>query len=318
MKSIGKIILFSFLLWNITTLSALLSPTNTVFAFDLDDVVLQKSFSHKGKLVLGGILQNIFTAPDYIGALMNIRKKYQRNSAGVKEDLSDEHGNPINGLTFQFLYHGMRDQRLTPYVSWIVNTMEHSRAFIEGTKKIIEYLKKKNYTIVFATNKDRVSYDITTQALGNEFTTLSTKVFVAHPGNNITTINALKTFAELPTTCQSYKDLEYKARTIQPTEIIFHAPSRKPDLAYFQFMQDIIGTNKNIIFVDDKQENVDGFNELQASTSALRHGIQFDNPLQLAKELIKLGILSKTDDKELLNELRYPGIKGRLLRPFMS
>jgi FMN phosphatase YigB (HAD superfamily) len=296
----------------------LLTPENTIFSFDIDDVVIEKSFWHKSKLVIGGMLQNIFSAPDYIRALINVKNSYKRNSSGIKEALSDVHGNPINGLTFHFLYHGMRDSRLTPYVAWIIETMEHSRCFIDDTKKIIEYLKAQGYTIVFATNKDRVSYDITAQAFGNEFTNIPTKVFVAHPGNNNAIITQLKEFAELPTTPVSYKKLEYKARTVQPTATIFHAPSTKPALPYFQYMEKTVGADKNIIFIDDKKENVNGFNKLQETTTALRRGIHFKNPIQLAKELIELGILSEINDKKLLDEIEYPEKKGRFMRPIFG
>lgn len=317
MKIIHKLLLVVSILCS-TALPIALTPENTVFSFDIDDVIVQKSFWHKGKLVVGGILQNIFGATDYISALLKVKNSYKKDSNGVKEDLCDKYGNEIGGLTFHFLYFGMKDPRLTPYVAWIVETVEHSLCFIDGTKKIITYLKAKGYTIVFATNKDRVSYDITAQAFGNEFTNLATKVFVAHPGNNDVIMAQLKEFAELPTTPASYKQLEYKIRTAQPTTTILHAPDRKPALSYFQYMENIVGTDKHIIFIDDKKENVDGFNKLQETTAALRHGIHFKNAIQLAEELIKLGILSETDDKKLLDEIRYPGIKGRFMRPFLN
>jgi len=317
MKIMHKLLLIASIFCSATLPIESLTPENTVFSFDIDDVIIQKSFWHKGKLVVGGILQNIFGATDYIRALLNVKNSYKRDSNGVKEDLCDKHGNEIGGLTFHFLYLGMRDPRLTPYVAWIIETVEHSLCFIDGTKKIIAYLKAKGYTIVFATNKDRVSYDMTAEALGNEFTHIAAKVFVAHPGNSETILAQLKEFAELPTTPVSYKQLEYKTRTAQPTTTILHAPDRKPALPYFQYMENTVGADKHIIFIDDKIENVNGFDKLQEATTALRHGICFKNAMQLAEELIKIGILSEIDDKKFLDELRYPGIKGRIMRPLL-
>jgi hypothetical protein len=261
-------------------------------------------------------MQNIFGAVDYIRALLYVKNIYKRD--GSKEALCDEHGNAMSGLTFHFLYHGMREPRLTPYVAWMINTIENSRCFIDGTKEIILYLKEKGFIINFATNKDRVTYDITARALGDEFTSIPTKVFVAHPGNADVVMAQLKAFAQLPTTCASYKELEHQTRTVQPTANIFHAPDKKPGLPYFQFVEKEVGPDKHMIFIDDRNENIKGFNKLQDAATTLRRGICFKNPIQLAHELIKLGILSEIDDKKLLDQIHYPNTKGRLMRPLFG
>ena len=50
----------------------------------------------------------------------------------------------------------MKDTNLTIYVPWLIETLESSRQFIPGTRKIYKYLKKaKGYNINFATNKDQ-------------------------------------------------------------------------------------------------------------------------------------------------------------------
>ena len=118
----------------------------------------------------------------------------------------------------------------------------------------------------------------------------------------------IKEFADLPTTPADYKKLAYASLTAQPTNIIFHAPSKKPELPYFQYMAKTVGKNKNQIFIDDQSANAQGFNKLQKTTTKLRYGIYFKNPSQLAEEFIKLGILSEMYDKELVDEIRYPGI----------
>jgi hypothetical protein len=103
-----------------------------------------------------------------------------------------------------------------------------------------------------------------------------------------------------------YKELAYQALEAKPTNTIFHATSAKPDIAYFQYMEKIINGNKNLIFVDDQKANIEGFNTLQKNTTALRYGIHFTDPIQLADELIKLGILSPIEDRKLLDDIGYP------------
>ncbi len=238
---------------------------------------------------------------------------YKKDVNGIQESLKDKKGNNINGMTFHLLYHGMRKPYLTRYVSWMVNTLEKSRRMIEGTEKIYRYLKDvKGYTIIFATNKDRIAYDITANQLGNRFTNLASKVFVAHPGNSPEFIAQLQTFADLPSTPASYKELLQKTLTIQPTSYILHVPSKKPDRKYYEYVESHLDIDKNMVFIDDRADNVASFETLQSTSSAARIGIVFKDPVQLAQEFINLGILSEVDDQQLLEDIRYPGIWGKI------
>lgn len=291
-----------------------LTPNNTEINFDIDEVIIDKMgyWIYQAKIALGGIWQKPQNGVTYLGALLDLGQSYAKDESGNKR-IYDQNGKKINGLTFQFLYHGIRNPQLTPYIPFLVETIESSRWFIPGTLKICKYLKeKKGYTINFATNKDHESYVRTAQAFGNEFTNIPTKVFVAHPGNDEVFLAQIKEFADLPTTPADYKKLAYASLTAQPTNIIFHAPSKKPELPYFQYMANTVGANKNQIFIDDQKANAQGFNKLQEATTNLRYGIYFKNPAQLAEEFIKLGILSEIDDKKLLDEIRYPGISGKI------
>jgi len=283
---------------SILPIEQLLTSENTILCFDYDDVVIEKSPWFKPKMITKGIYQRPFNTINYISALLNLKNAHKKDPQSKKNSFFDQQNNPISGLTFQFLYQGKRDPLFTPYVSWMTETTENLRCFIDGTKNIMEYLKTKNYEMVIATNKDRVSYDLSAQVFGNEINTLVTKVFVAHPGNHESTLQELQEFAQLPTTDISYKILEEQARTVQPTETIFHVPSTKPNKAYFSYLEANLDTDKQKIFIDDKLANV------KAAQSMGMHGIHFKNPLQLAEELIKLGILSEIYDKEFLDKMR--------------
>ena len=313
MKITSKLLLLlSILCSTILPIQSNLTPENTFIAFDLDEVLLQKTFWFKPKLIFGGIALHPLNGYSYIRSLANVKSAYTYDADRAEDVLYDEYGDEINGLTFHSLYHGMRDKRLTPYIAWIVETMECARNFITGTKQIIEYLKSAGYPIVFATNKDRISYDITAQTLGDEFTNLATMAFVAHPANTPRLLNTITQFAQLTDTPESYRTLAEHAINIQPTNTIVHIPAKKPELMYYQQIHSTLGTDKNFIFIDDKKFNVDGFNILQSSTNAFVHGIHFKNPIQLADELVKLGILSEIDDQEFLQEIRNPGILGTI------
>lgn len=273
-----------------------LTPQNTIIISDIDDVL---------------ILKSLFLS--CAAELKNFIADYKKDADGIKEELTDKKGNSISGLTFHLLYHGMRKPYLTTYVPWLIKHLETSRRSVDGTVKIYSHLKAKGYEVVFATNKDRIAYDLSAQAMGTEFTNLAEKVFVAHPGNNPEFIAQLQTFADLPTTPINYREFLHKTLTIQPTDTILHAPGKKPDAQYYEYIEQHLDQKKNMIFIDDKPSNVHGFeNALQENTSAQRIGIIFKNPAQLAQKFVDLGMLSETDDQKLLEDIRYPGIWGKM------
>ena len=143
MKTINTLMLIASIFFS-TTLPIELTPENTELIFDLDDIVIEPMGYgiHQTKIVLSGIAQDPLNAVEYINALRDLKKSYAKDEHGNK-GIYDKYGNKVSGLTAQFLFHGMRDQRLTPYVAGIIETMENSRWFIDDTKKTIDYLKEK-------------------------------------------------------------------------------------------------------------------------------------------------------------------------------
>jgi hypothetical protein len=288
-------------------------PPKATLLFDVDDVIIQKSPTYKIGLVLGGIYQNPLNSHNYLNALSRIRSRYTYDADGVRENLCDAHDNPINGLESHFLYHGAQDNgALSPYVPWIVQYLESSNRYIDGTRKIILRLIEKGHPIAIGTNKGRISFDLTEQAFGPDFSKLATHKFVAHPGIHPATVKDLQAFAEQNHVPACYKEFLQKTLTVQPTDTIHHVPTPKPDINYYRYACNIIGSDKDIFFIDDKLSNVTSYNTLQNETSFVRQGIQFNNPIQLASDLVKIGILSETEDRALLEDVRYPGILGKI------
>lgn len=278
------------------------TPENTEFYFDIDEVVIEKGSLATLKIVLYGLMQDPLNSLAYIKSLLNLKNAYHANSNGIKEILYDNHGNTIEGATFHFLQHGLRDHNLMQYVPTLLTTIEQSRRFIPGTRGICNYLKDKGYLINFATNKDHISYQITAENLGHNFTSMPSKVFVAHPGNSQNFLYDIRNFAEQPTTHPNYQTLAYHALNIQASGNIIHAPGRKPEASYYQCLLKNSSTKKFAIFVDDIDENGKGFKNLQNTTNIKLHGIHFKNPVQLVDELVNIGILSEQDDYAFLQK----------------
>jgi hypothetical protein len=281
-----------------------LDPESTVIAADIDGCIIQPSYYQKINFVLNGIWKDPLNSYQWLQSLSNIKARRARQADEKKRALNAndaENENPISGVTFEFLNHACEDETLMPYLPLIIETIENSREYIEDTKTILQYLKEqKNYEVVGATNKDRVSYDIADKKLnlGN----IIEKAFVSHPNNDNPALDRFKEVGSRENVAPEFKQLLNQVLNAQPSHKIHHVPSAKPHQD-FDYMINTLGTEKNVIFIDDKKENIDGFNNTPNNSKAQRHGIHFTSAQTLADEFVKLGILSETDDKTLLDKI---------------
>jgi FMN phosphatase YigB (HAD superfamily) len=282
------------------------SPVDTFFAFDIDEVLSKKSLFLKPHLILSGMLHSPFNSHNWISFLMHIKNSYKTDSHEKKQTLYDDSGNIIDGLTFHLLYHGMKRKNLAFYVPFTIKSIENLLTPIDGTVAICRYLKnQKGYTIVFATNKDRLSYDAFAKTSGRTLIDIPETVFVAQTGNNKNFLNQIKTFIQEKDVPDNYKRLAHKALTIQSTEHIIHIPHSKPNPEYYTYILNHIPSptnKKNMIFIDDQQKNINGVNALRNDYTVF--GIRFKNPYQLTQELINLGVLSKKEDQIFLQKMK--------------
>ncbi len=281
------------------------TPENAEIYFDLDEVLVQGSWTVP-MIVFTGLKKEPLGAIAYVQSLIALDNIYQKDPNGLKEILYDQGGNAIEGATFHWLEHGRRDPNLTRYVHDLLKATERSRCFIPGTKKICNYLKnKKGYTIHFATNKDRISYELVADNLGQKFTAIPSKVFVAHPGNCQGFLDDIQQFSEQKTTHPCYQELTRHAFTIEESDTIVHAPSRKPEGEYYQCLFNNSKSKKFVFFIDDNKYNVDGFNAMQNKTNIALRGIVFKDPHQLTRELVAYGILSEDSDRKFLKKMGW-------------
>ena len=300
MKFAKTLLLGLFTLSFVTAQTLAVSPEDTAIVADLDDVVIELDSNMSLGVFLSALPKNPLKWPSYINAMWRVNKRYKRINGN--KIMEDDNGNQINGASFQFLYHGMKDKNLLPYVATLIKFINEHRRFKPGTKEILEYLKTKGYEVYFATNKDRISFNQIAVKLGKDYTKLPTKVIVAHPGNNEAVMNQFKEFAQHTDLPDDYKTLLQRAINAKPSGNIHHAKVPKPRSEYFDVVRKVVNENKNIIFIDDKEEN---------TTAATRPkdnmiGIHFKNPIQFADELVTRGVLSEEKDKDFLEDLRKP------------
>ncbi len=109
---------------------------DTALLFDIDDVVIGCSNLMKLSIIAYGLSWNPIKTYAYIQTLRRIQKRYTKIDG--HKILFDENNNEINGVTFQFLYNGMKDKDLLPYAAGLAAIANTSRHFISGTKTILE------------------------------------------------------------------------------------------------------------------------------------------------------------------------------------
>jgi hypothetical protein len=300
MKKINKLLLIASIFCS-TALPVETSATkkNPILITDFDDVWIKKS-SYLGLLAHLKPLENLF--------------KSKKSSKDISDQPSEKKVRKLGNLSLRLLDYGRRYPTFASYVPELIEYIGKARYINQPIHNFYKHLKEENYSIVMATNKDHILYDLSIETLGNEIPNMVDKVFVAEPQSDETAIAQLQAFANQPTTPVNYKDMAYRVINIKETNKIVHVPSKKPAKEYFEYVVNNLGTDNDMIFIDDNKENVDAFNALQKDTSKLRLGIVYDenNLNQFAEDIKKAGMVSEEKDNALLDEIRYPGISGKI------
>jgi FMN phosphatase YigB (HAD superfamily) len=154
--------------------------------------------------------------------------------------------NRSTGEQYYDLFQRNGLERIALAVRAIANDLD----VINGTIKIINELKDKGYQVDMASD------------IGASF---------------LQYLETQKKFIDILSLFNNKKSVDY---------IHTPNPAHKPDKQFFIDYQNAYNkAHMNIIFIDDKQKNVD------ASEATGMIGIQFQNPEQLRNELVKRGIL---------------------------
>lgn len=211
---------------------------NWAIALDLDKVTIQPEpkLMMYSKIIYKSMLSNPRDIRGAIKTLLHMKKEFTKNELGA-QIIYNSNKQQIYGLTPQLIEIGMRYPESTPHVATILKSIEESRQMKNDTVKILEYL---NIPITFTTNKDCISYEETARVLGTQLTHLATKAIITKQPLNEEVLQ----FAQQPTTHSSYRALVQKYHNAQATENIIHAPGKKPDLAYYQCIEKVIGPRK--------------------------------------------------------------------------
>lgn len=282
-----------------------------VIITDFDDVWINKTLFLNSLAQLKP-LENLFKSRK---STKEITEPY---SAAVTKGKPEKKARKLGNLPLRLLDYGRRYPTFAGYIPGLVDYIGKARCINQPINNLYKQLRKENYSIVIATNKDHVLYDLSIEELGSEIPNMVDKVFVAEPLSDASAIAQLQAFADKPTTPANYKDMAQRAINIKSTNNIIHVPSKKPATEYYNYVIQHVGTDNDMIFIDDNKENVDAFNALQKDTPYLRLGIRYDesNLNQFAEDIKKAGLVSEEKNQALLDEIRYPGITGKIKQNF--
>jgi hypothetical protein len=218
------------------------TPTNTTFAFDIDDVLLKRA-------------EPISTT------LWEYRWDLAKNIINpyLWYNVACLLYNQSTGSAYLELF-----KKQAPRLAQMVEHMTLDKKPLEGMENLVKTLRTQAYSMVIASN-------------------MSVQDFAYYK----------EKFSML------FGNFEYTKLVLYDAQGKLTGV-KKPSITYFQELKTELAEQKltkpNLIFIDDKSENVKAF-EAQAKEDKKENnyrGIQFKNATQLQTELAKLGILTAT------------------------
>jgi FMN phosphatase YigB (HAD superfamily) len=221
---------------------------------DMDDVWLK---ANKGKIGLFAgwfmVTNPVFTWS--VASNGSFRKK-------VKAVVSKGDDKEV-GFSFKLAQAAKGNKSLEKSYDAILKKWQHERRLVKDVVDVLKRLKDQGYTIIVATNRDRMSYEITAKKLKFDQLYNGKQLFdhVITGGNadfvTFTTNDKGKRFSRLKP--DSRLD-----------NYITSAPAFKPSKEYYQVMRDVVDTyvsnnlskfataHPRIIFFDDTVANIEG------------------------------------------------------------
>ncbi|QQR53409.1 hypothetical protein IPH25_00925 [bacterium] len=296
-------------------------PETTVLVFDLDDTLIGSTGLNKLKRNLSIVWKSL---PMNFFNLLSVRNHRQERSCGDKRFCFNNQPAPGGGcMQFAFLgVQGTYSERFQSFIPSLLNTTWKYTDFLPGVfdllYSLIENKKHRDVTIVFATNKDYVSYVDVAASIdkksSNAFSNTAAFTLVTQP-----TQSWLDTYLDISNKKlpKPFADFIHRIKNANETEAqknrIFFARKEngksegyeKPDAEYFTILETLLKTEieqkrgkkiKKIIFFDDKQANVIAAKK----TINNLEGYIVKTTKDIVKGLLEQNVLSKKEDSYVL------------------
>lgn len=251
--------LFIALALSLTPYATHTNPRSQVIVVDMDDVFVDAyEWSIKAH-----VYANIASTLPHLGWKMLTNGRFRKNVKQIFKDHKQD-----NILVALARVH----KPLRKKVDSLLRAIHSKRTLIPDVIELFKALKDRGYTIIVATNRQRIGFEITAKVLNFDQLYNGQRLFdaVITGGTNIiptlATING-KRFSRL---------------TTDPLldDYITVANAEKPDKSYYQVVRTVVDnyvtahqeqfdiSSPEIIFFDDKKKNIDGANTSDLNISA--------------------------------------------------
>lgn len=289
----------------------LLKNSVPVLCFDLDETIIN-SYSVWKRNAL--IFKQAFPFQlDGLWALYTEKAKDQYGTFRFKITMNSKPELAPSGAGLSLACYGLygkKGNRLQSLIPTIFDINCEYTDFVPGAALLLDYLvHTKKYNVVYATNKDYLTYIITQQKLDKRHNNLFGKapvfVLLVHPTQDfLDTILVTDQAMPIP-----FQHMIQQIKHAKEGNNIFFAPEKqkKPEDLYYELLKKKIKqqlpAHGSILFFDDKKYNVDAAkrNGILASYH-VRVGNQIND---IIKALEAERLLSPQEDIELYKALQY-------------
>lgn len=282
-----------------------------VICFDLDNTIIDSYNLWKRNALIFG---NAF--PFQLDGLWQLYKEQVKDQYGTFRFKIMVNGRPTlapsgAGLSLAcYGLYGKKGKRLQSIIPTILDIYCEYTDFVPGVALLIDYLVHiKKYNVVYATNKDYLTYTITKQKIDKRYNNLFGKapafVLLVHPTQDF--LDTMLVIDKLMPI--SFQHMMQKIKSAREGNTIFFAPEKqkKPENLYYQLLKakikEKLPNHGLILFFDDKKCNIDAA-KLNGIFSS--YHVQVSNPLHdIIKGLEAEYLLSKEKDLKLYKALGY-------------
>jgi len=251
--------LFAAIALLVTPFATHTNPQRQIIVVDMDDVFVE---AHNWS-IKAHVYATIASILPHLAWKMLTNRSFRKN---VKQ-IFKEHKQDNILIALARLYKPLRKK-----VDSLLRAIHSKRNLIPDVIELFKALKDRGYTIIVATNRQRIGFEITAKVLKFDQLYNGQRLFdaVITGGTNIiptlATING-KRFSQLAT--DPLLD-----------DYITVANAEKPDKAYYQVVRTVVDnyvtahqeqfdtSSPEIVFFDDKQKNIDGANTSNLTIAA--------------------------------------------------
>lgn len=256
------------ILFSLISFIAFTNPREHVIVVDMDEVFVD---ARKWSIGADIIAMGIFKWPSFLWNT-TFNKKFKKRFKTISDGTSLQTGESIHGFTCKVAEIARIYKPLRPLFDRLVRSVHSKRKLAKDVIALFKKLKDHGYTIIVATNRDRIGFEITANALKFDQLYNGERLFDA--------VIVSQEFDFVKTTTIGKKRFSRINQKAKLDGYITNAQCHKPDKAYYEIVKDVVNAyatahqdqfdtaEPQIIFFDDKQENIDGANNSNLDITA--------------------------------------------------